>query len=313
MTGASNQGFPVTRLVEAFKFDPAIRRVVAFVRVPPHEVKRMAPRIWGRSSHEELSAMGHELSTVNGRTAMMYVGEVPWHGLGAQLAAPATARETIVAAGLDYEVELAPMTTIAGIPVPQKRAVVRSDTKDVLGVVGGGYVPVQNSQAFDFLDAVVADGGLRFHTAGAIYGGAKVWVQCALPSRSFEVVRGDRVDAYATFQNPHDGSGRAWCFPTTNRIVCGNTYRTASRDRSAGLGIRHTSAHDDQVLLASDDRRISTTTRPARAAPGTNTPQHPTITQDAPTPTPGPSRRAEASVSSTPGPSSAAQQTNEGS
>ena len=32
--------------------------------------------------------MAHELCSVNGRTAMMYVGEVPWHGLGSQLGRP---------------------------------------------------------------------------------------------------------------------------------------------------------------------------------------------------------------------------------
>jgi hypothetical protein len=37
--------------------------------------------------------MAHELNTINGRTSMMYVGDVPWHGLGTKLDAPATALE----------------------------------------------------------------------------------------------------------------------------------------------------------------------------------------------------------------------------
>ena len=115
--------------------------------------------------------MGHELSTVNGRTSMMYVGEVPWHGLGQSLDAPATARETIQAAGLDYDVKLSDLTTSDGIPIPSRKAVVRTDTNDVLGVVGNSYVPVQNRQAFGFLDAIAADGGIRYHTAGALQEG----------------------------------------------------------------------------------------------------------------------------------------------
>ena len=39
--------------------------------------------------------MAHELATTNGRTAMMYAGEVPWHKLGTRLNEPATAREAM--------------------------------------------------------------------------------------------------------------------------------------------------------------------------------------------------------------------------
>ena len=96
--------------------------------------------------------MPHELATTaDGRTAMMYCGESPWHGLGTRLDAPATAAEAITAAGLDYDVTLTPMTTTDGLPVPQRRAVVRADTRAVLGVVSDRYVPVQNRQAFGFL------------------------------------------------------------------------------------------------------------------------------------------------------------------
>lgn len=80
--------------------------------------------------------MSHDLATTNGRTAMAYYGEKPWHGLGTELDAPATAEEAIAAAGLDFVVNRAPLVTQDGTPVPQRKAVVRSDTNQVLGVVG---------------------------------------------------------------------------------------------------------------------------------------------------------------------------------
>src|SRR5207248_2061921 len=112
---------------------------------------------------------------------------------------------------------------------------VRDDTEAELGAVGSRYEAIQNAEAFAFLDSVIGEFGAKYHTAGAIHGGAKVWMQCALPGHNFEVVRGDQVQAFATVINPHDGSGKAWCFPTTNRIVCANTYRTASKDTATGL------------------------------------------------------------------------------
>jgi hypothetical protein len=59
---------------------------------------------------------------------------------------------------LDYEVQLTPLATVDGLTVFQRKAVVRYDTQEVIGVVGNNYVPVQNRQCFGFLDAVVAEG-----------------------------------------------------------------------------------------------------------------------------------------------------------
>ena len=69
--------------------------------------------------------MAHDLATTNGRTAMAFYGEQPWHRLGAKLERPSSAREAITAAGLNYEIQLSPLQTTEGLPVPQRKAVVR--------------------------------------------------------------------------------------------------------------------------------------------------------------------------------------------
>jgi hypothetical protein len=96
--------------------------------------------------------MARNLVTTNGKTAMMYTVEVPWYRLGTKLSEPATAREAIEASGLNYRVERKSLATTEVTAVPQRKGVVRSDTGDVLGVVGNGYIPVQNYQAIGFLD-----------------------------------------------------------------------------------------------------------------------------------------------------------------
>jgi len=118
--------------------------------------------------------MAHILATTNGKTAMMYTGEVPWHRLGTKLNEPATAGEAVEASGLNYRVELKCLAITEGTAVPQRKSVARSCTGDVLGVVGNSYIPVQSYQAFGFLDAIVVEGGLCYHTVGARGKGERV-------------------------------------------------------------------------------------------------------------------------------------------
>lgn len=184
--------------------------------------------------------MAHELSTVNGRTAMMYCGEVPWHGLGQKLDAPASAREAITAANLDYDVALADLATTDGILVTGKKAVVRNDTRDVLGVVGSRYIPIQNADCFNFLDAVVADGDLRYHTAGALRKGEVIWLLVKLPGTIRVRSSDDITQKYLLLTNSHDGSSCLRAFFTSVRVVCSNTLAMANRGGEGdGLSIRH--------------------------------------------------------------------------
>jgi phage/plasmid-like protein (TIGR03299 family) len=164
--------------------------------------------------------MAHEIATTaDGRAAMFYTGEPPWHGLGTRLDNPATAAEAITAAGLDFTVELTRLTTIDGIPVPQRVAVVRSDTQDVLGVVSPAYVPVQNRQAFGFLDAIAAEGGIRYHTAGALRRGERVWLLGKLPGEIRVKDSDDVTEKYLLLSNSHDGSSALRVYFTPVRVV----------------------------------------------------------------------------------------------
>ena len=184
--------------------------------------------------------MAHELATTNGRAAMMYAGEIPWHGLGTSLDEPATAREAIEAAGLDYLAELRGIQTADGTSVSSRKAVVRSDSGDVLGVVGNSYVPVQNYQAFGFLDAIVADGGLRYHTAGALGKGERVWMLAKLPDDIRVKGSDDITEKYLLLSNSHDGSSSLRVHFTPIRVVCSNTLAIAARNgRGQGVSIIH--------------------------------------------------------------------------
>ncbi len=184
--------------------------------------------------------MAHELATTNGRASMMYAGEIPWHGLGTRLNEPATAREAIDAAGLNFLADLRDIQTTDGISIPQRKAVIRSDSDDILGVVGTSYVPVQNHQAFGFLDAVVADGSLRYHTAGALGKGERVWMLAKLPDDIRVKNSDDFTEKYLLLSNSHDGSSSLRVHFTPIRVVCANTLAIAAKNgRGQGISIIH--------------------------------------------------------------------------
>lgn len=184
--------------------------------------------------------MPANLATTRSKPAMMYTGDVPWHRLGTRLAFPATAREAISAAGLDYRVAIRPLVTVDGTEVPQKKAVIREDCGTVLGVVGNAYVPVQNHQAFGFLDAVVAQRGLRYDTAGALGRGERIWMLARLPGSIRVGNSDDLVDKFLLLSNTHDGTTALRVFFTPIRVVCQNTLNLAERNGAGqGIAIQH--------------------------------------------------------------------------
>ena len=94
-----------------------------------------------------------------------------------------TSAEAIKFANLDYTVEKRKLfiydnenqladeekeIKIAEIEVPNYYATMRTDTEQVLGVVGKDYEVVQNTEAFNFFDAIVQGEGIQYETAGAL-------------------------------------------------------------------------------------------------------------------------------------------------
>ncbi len=195
--------------------------------------------------------MAHELAEANGKTSMAYFGETPWHGLGTKLDNPATSAEAIVSAGLDYDVNLVPLVTNDGRPTPQRKATVRSDTGAVLGVVGNTYTPIQNAEAFEFLDSVVADSGLRYHTAGALGRGERVWMLARLPGQIRVKDSDDITEKYLLLSNSHDGTAALRVLFSPIRVVCANTLSIAHRQgRQQGISILHRGDHQTKVQEA---------------------------------------------------------------
>jgi len=167
----------------------------------------------------------------NGRAALFYLEETPWHGLGTRLDRPATAREAIQAANLDWQVSKTPVYANlngARIVVPDTFAIVRHDPlhSPVLGVVSKDYTPLQNSEAFAFFDPLVGENAAVYHTAGALGQGERIWLLAKLPGQ-LRIVGDDVADNYLLLANSHDGQGSVQVKFTSVRVVCQNTLTLA--------------------------------------------------------------------------------------
>ena len=170
--------------------------------------------------------MAHELELKNGAASMFYVGDVPWHGLGTPLDRPATAKEAMAAAKLNWTVSKRELIAHPDIRVPNQYALVRDDTRNVLGIAGRTYTPLQNKDAFGFFDSIVGKKAAIYHTAGCLGQGERTWILAKLPGY-IRVVKEDVSEKFLLLSNGHDGKTSVQVKFTPVRVVCQNTLTLA--------------------------------------------------------------------------------------
>lgn len=161
---------------------------------------------------------------------MFYCGEKPWHGLGTALEKPATSKEAIEAAKLNWTVEKQQLYLPTQEPAHNTFATVRTDSNKILGIVGSSYTPLQNSEAFEFFDSIVGEGKAIYHTAGALLEGKVVWILAKLPGE-IRVTNDDITEKYLLLANTHDASSAVQIKFTPIRVVCKNTLSMAFADQ----------------------------------------------------------------------------------
>lgn len=210
--------------------------------------------------------MAHEIN-FNQKTnkhSFFSVGQKAWHGLGTIVENYPTSKEALIFAGLDYTVEKRPLFTydnenhfaneetvlkIPEIAVPNYFATIRTDTEQVLGVVGKEYQVVQNIDAFSFFDAIVDGEGIMYETAGALGSGERLFITAKLPNY-IQVGKDDLVEQYLFLSTSHDGMGSITAAFTPVRIVCTNTLAAALNNCSNVVKIRHTNNAKERLQQA---------------------------------------------------------------
>lgn len=198
--------------------------------------------------------MAHEIDMSNNRANVAYRNEVPWHRLGSKMPENADIQEWKKTAGLDWEAMVAPLLAQVQIGDEEydtveclsNKALIRSDTHDVLSVVSNGYKPVQPSDIMDFFVDLVdgIDAGFKMETAGSLRGGRKIWA-LAKNELGFNIGGNDQVDQYMLMATSFDRSLPTIALLTSVRVVCANTLHVATKGRE-GIRITHNRKFDPE-------------------------------------------------------------------
>jgi phage/plasmid-like protein (TIGR03299 family) len=194
---------------------------------------------------------------------MAFAGDVPWHRMGVSVGADGVDSGVMMpAAGLDWETLKVPVRYTlqpfdAGVfnlidaasvmTVPEKFVTVRYDTGAPLGVVGADYEVFHNRECFSFMDAI-ASLGIKYHTAGALGNGSRVWIAGKLDGALH--VNHDKIEQYMLLSTSHDGSLKVTVRFTPVRVVCQNTLSLAlrgSKDKSSVVAVKHSGAIMDKL------------------------------------------------------------------
>ncbi len=216
--------------------------------------------------------MSHHIDTSVYANGDAYFADKPaWHRLGTVVDGARTSRE-VKEIALNWDVFKRPLWTegpdMLGVDadgelqmgrdrfaVPGFYATVRSDSNQVLGIVGDRYRVVQNAEAFDFVDELAGTGEVRYESAGALKNGRIVWLLARLENADAEVVPGDVQRPYLLLTNSHDGSSPVRIQPTFVRVVCWNTLSMAVREGKRNSIAQFTIRHVGDIHSRIDEAR----------------------------------------------------------
>ena len=189
------------------------------------------------------------------------------HRVGTTTGNVMTAQEAIETAGLDWKVELEDIYFRSRaknrefetqVQVEDNFAVVRQDKMKALGVVGKRYTPIQNQEAFQFMDNIVDSGEAKYEIAGELHGGKLIYIMInidkALP------IEKDTILPYMLLTNSHNGSSSLQVMMLPVRLSCSNMIRynmAGKYERS--FRVSHTKSatakiNDARVALGIADR-----------------------------------------------------------
>ncbi|WP_158755498.1 DUF932 domain-containing protein [Dyella sp. S184] len=183
---------------------------------------------------------------------MAYVNEVPWHGLGQQLARDQPLEVWAEQAGMNWRIEAADVRFAACDAgtirtFPEQKVLYRSDTMAPLAIVSKRYQVVQPAEILEFYRDLTDIGGFELETAGVLKEGRKFWA-LARTGQTVSLKGRDQVNGYLLLATACDGTLATTAQFTSVRVVCNNTLAIALANGAGAVKVPHRSQFDAQAV-----------------------------------------------------------------
>jgi phage/plasmid-like protein (TIGR03299 family) len=195
---------------------------------------------------------------------MAFAGQVPWHGLGTKLAEDATTDIIIPAAGLDWKIKKIPAeyrNPVTGEvdEIDGRYWLARDDSGILVSreTVSSVYQEVQNRQLFEFGDALTITGEARWHTAGSLHDGGRIWALAQVKGQ-FDVGN-DMYLPYILLYDARDKSSQFRARFVLIRVVCANTAAAALAGDAVEVSIPHRGNLEERLELAAETLGLAET------------------------------------------------------
>lgn len=211
---------------------------------------------------ETLAVHVNEAGKKRGAVFSDDVGTVPWHGLGVQVGDNLSADEMMVAAGLDWEVDVRPAYTKDEkgnfVEIEERQALVRAKDGKFFDFSSKKWKPVQNKDVFKFFKQYVAAGDAKMESAGSLRGGKIVFALAHLGEKSDHTLAdGDKLKSFLLCANAHEVGQSLVIKQTNTRVICSNKLAVAlganwgstnAKEAAGVFKMTHYSEFDDAMM-----------------------------------------------------------------
>ena len=174
-----------------------------------------------------------------------------------------TSAECIKDAGLDWRLNTFPVSapnlvSDDDIEIPGYQAITRSDSNEVLSIMGKDYRIIDNEDAFEFFDGVVDTKQAIYDAAGSLNGGRKVFIMAKLNDNMF-IDPSDEVERRIMLHTSHDGTASLVMKQVAIQMNCTNAFSfyLGKRYISNQIKIRHTKAAKGKIVQAQKALKLS--------------------------------------------------------